>query len=86
MFSSHHLRVTQGNGRVLKRRKEESGGGDVDMSDVLDNFQKKARDHARVPMQVRIIILVPRGFGSTEWASGIQPNTQASQRDSLGCV
>jgi hypothetical protein len=24
----------------------------VDMSDILDDFQKKARDHARVPMQV----------------------------------
>jgi hypothetical protein len=24
------------------------------MSDVLDNFAKKARDHARVPMQVGV--------------------------------
>ena len=38
--------------RVLEQRKKESGGGKVDMSDVLDGFQKKARDHARIPMQV----------------------------------
>ncbi|KAF8055619.1 glycoside hydrolase family 13 protein [Lyophyllum atratum] len=37
--------------RVLEKRKEEKGGGEVDMEDVLDGFQKKARDHARVPMQ-----------------------------------
>ncbi|KAJ7581856.1 alpha amylase [Mycena floridula] len=37
--------------KVLKRRQQESGKGDVDMEDVLDGFQKKARDHSRVPMQ-----------------------------------
>ncbi|KAG5651663.1 hypothetical protein H0H81_007886 [Sphagnurus paluster] len=36
---------------VLKKRMEEAGGAEVDMSDVLDDFQRKARDHARVPMQ-----------------------------------
>ena len=29
---------------------------DVDMSDVLDAFQLKARDHARTPMQVSLIL------------------------------
>ncbi|KAJ7581855.1 glycoside hydrolase family 13 protein [Mycena floridula] len=37
--------------KVLKRRQQESGKDDVDMEDVLDGFQKKARDHSRVPMQ-----------------------------------
>ena len=41
--------------RILERRKRE--GGDIDMTDVLDNFQKKARDHARVPMQVHHVPL-----------------------------
>ncbi|KAJ7103939.1 glycoside hydrolase family 13 protein [Mycena epipterygia] len=37
--------------RVLQKRKRESGKDDVDMSDILDGLQKKARDHGRVPMQ-----------------------------------
>ncbi|KAF8797493.1 glycoside hydrolase family 13 protein [Phlegmacium glaucopus] len=38
--------------RILENRRKDSGnGGEVDMSDILDGFQKKARDHARVPMQ-----------------------------------
>ncbi|GLB36830.1 putative alpha-amylase domain containing protein [Lyophyllum shimeji] len=42
--------------RVLEKRREEmrsrgEGEQDIDMSDVLDGFQRKARDHARVPMQ-----------------------------------
>lgn len=40
--------------RTLTKRLVESGGAEVDMSDVLDNFAKKARDHARVPMQVGV--------------------------------
>jgi len=38
--------------RILEQRKKEADGRDVEMSDVLDDFQRKARDHARVPMQV----------------------------------
>jgi len=37
--------------KILEQRKKEANGEDVDMSDVLDDFQRKARDHARVPMQ-----------------------------------
>ncbi|KAJ7487352.1 glycoside hydrolase family 13 protein [Mycena galericulata] len=37
--------------RVLAQRAGNASGADVDMSDVLDGLQKKARDHARVPMQ-----------------------------------
>ncbi|TEB29233.1 glycoside hydrolase [Coprinellus micaceus] len=37
--------------KVSAQRKEISGGKDVDMSDILNDFAKKARDHARVPMQ-----------------------------------
>ncbi|KIM34663.1 glycoside hydrolase family 13 protein [Hebeloma cylindrosporum] len=38
--------------KILERRKKEGGQDDeVDMTDILDNFQKKARDHARIPMQ-----------------------------------
>ncbi|KAG5641407.1 hypothetical protein DXG03_005275 [Asterophora parasitica] len=36
--------------RVLKQRTE-ADGKEVDMSDILDGFQRKARDHARTPMQ-----------------------------------
>lgn len=39
--------------RVKKQRQKDQGKEDVDMSDVLDDFAHKARDHARVPMQVR---------------------------------
>ena len=39
--------------RILDQRKKEvDPKDDVDMTDVLDDFQRKARDHARVPMQV----------------------------------
>ncbi|KAF5376935.1 hypothetical protein D9615_007297 [Tricholomella constricta] len=37
--------------QVLEKRKAEAGGREIDMSDVMDGFQRKARDHARVPMQ-----------------------------------
>ncbi|EKM75213.1 hypothetical protein AGABI1DRAFT_123320 [Agaricus bisporus var. burnettii JB137-S8] len=37
--------------RIMKKRQEESGNQNVDMSDVLDGFAHKARDHARVPVQ-----------------------------------
>jgi hypothetical protein len=39
--------------RVLKKRQQECGNQNVDMSDVLDGFAHKARDHARVPVQVK---------------------------------
>ena len=39
--------------RILEKRKKLVIDGEaVDMSDVLDDLQRKARDHARVPMQV----------------------------------
>lgn len=37
--------------RVLENRRRETGRDDVDMSDVMDGLQKKARDHARTPVQ-----------------------------------
>ncbi|KIJ60143.1 glycoside hydrolase family 13 protein [Hydnomerulius pinastri MD-312] len=36
---------------VKEQRRKAQGKEDVDMSDILDNFQQKARDHARTPMQ-----------------------------------
>lgn len=36
---------------VKAQRQNAEGKEDVDMSDLLDNFQQKARDHARTPMQ-----------------------------------
>ncbi|KAG6332404.1 hypothetical protein ID866_6683 [Astraeus odoratus] len=36
---------------VKAQRQEAEGKDDVDMSDLLDHFQQKARDHARTPMQ-----------------------------------
>lgn len=35
----------------LAQRKAESGDAEPDMADVLDGLQRKARDHARTPMQ-----------------------------------
>ena len=41
--------------RILEKRKKLLVNGEaVDMSDILDDLQRKARDHARVPMQVSI--------------------------------
>ncbi|KAF8990723.1 glycoside hydrolase family 13 protein [Cyathus striatus] len=37
--------------QMLEKRRKETGEEHPDMSDVLDGFAKKARDHARVPMQ-----------------------------------
>ncbi|KIK92345.1 glycoside hydrolase family 13 protein [Paxillus rubicundulus Ve08.2h10] len=36
---------------IKAQRQKAQGKADVDMSDLLDNFQHKARDHARTPMQ-----------------------------------
>jgi len=36
---------------IKGQRQEQQGREDVDMEDVLDDFQQKARDHARTPMQ-----------------------------------
>lgn len=51
--------------RVYAQRKKDLGGKEPDMSDVLDDAQKKARDHARTPMQVGVItflvLLMPNG-------------------------
>jgi oligo-1,6-glucosidase len=38
--------------RVLEERRLRAEGKEVDMSDILDGCQKKARDHARTPIQV----------------------------------
>jgi hypothetical protein len=37
---------------VKLEREAASGGKPVDMKDVMDGIQKKARDHSRRPMQV----------------------------------
>ncbi|KAJ7728000.1 glycoside hydrolase family 13 protein [Mycena maculata] len=36
---------------VLAKRQREAGKEDVDMTDILDGLQKKARDHGRLPIQ-----------------------------------
>ncbi|KAF7324556.1 Glycoside hydrolase family 13 protein [Mycena kentingensis (nom. inval.)] len=36
---------------ILTKRRLEQGREDVDMSDILDGMQMKARDHGRIPMQ-----------------------------------
>ncbi|KAJ7865035.1 glycoside hydrolase family 13 protein [Mycena olivaceomarginata] len=38
------------NGILNHRRREAGRDDDVDMADILDDMQKKARDHSRVPM------------------------------------
>lgn len=37
--------------KIYQRRKEKAENEEVDMSDILDGLQRKARDHARTPMQ-----------------------------------
>jgi len=37
--------------RELAVRKSETGDSNPDMSDIMDGLQRKARDHARNPMQ-----------------------------------
>lgn len=44
-------------GRILEQRRKESGCHDIDMSDFLDGAAKKARDHARLPMQVGLNVI-----------------------------
>ena len=41
-------------GRIKGQRQAEKSGEEVDMEDVLDDFQHKARDHARIPMQASV--------------------------------
>ncbi|KAG7090475.1 hypothetical protein E1B28_009589 [Marasmius oreades] len=36
--------------KILSRRRRESGKEDVNMDDILDGIQMKARDHARIPV------------------------------------
>jgi hypothetical protein len=45
--------------RIKRQRQEAQGREDVDMEDVLDGFQQKARDHARIPMQASTVIASP---------------------------
>ena len=71
--------------RVKKQRQEEQGKEDVDMSDVLDDFAHKARDHARVPMQVRKPLNVQDSKLGTEFWSGILHSTRASRQEPHGC-
>jgi hypothetical protein len=48
----------------MEQRKKESAGKEIDMSDILDGAQKKARDHARTPMQVNKVLHFRRIFNS----------------------
>ena len=71
--------------RELERRKKEHGTDYVDMSDVLLNFQRIARDHARTPMQVstctpHCTLAIKLGV------SGPQRNTEVSPRGRHGCA
>jgi len=46
--------------RIKEQRQKAQGREDVDMSDLLDSFAQKARDHARTPMQVRTTYISTR--------------------------
>lgn len=43
--------------RFLEARRKEQGIENPDMSDVMDGAQRKARDHARLPVQVSRIFI-----------------------------
>lgn len=53
--------VVSNHNRILKERQED-GKGD-DMSDVMDDIQKKARDHGRLPVQVHNFVNSDREIG-----------------------
>lgn len=65
-------------------RQQESGKQDVDMSDILDDFARKARDHARAPMQVRSLHFIGISRGTDGLVSGMRARKQASQGVHLG--
>lgn len=56
------------------------------MSDALDDFAKKARDHARVPMQVSSNSARIAAGRTDGLISGTRPRTPASPPESLGCA
>lgn len=75
--------------RIVEQRKNEKGQGDVEMTDVLDDFQRKARDHARVPMQVSPTILTKSRIDSNDLlyiSSGMQLLMLGLQLEPPGCV
>lgn len=71
--------------RELAKRRKETGEDDPDMSDVLDFFQTRARDHARTPMQVRCSLLRV-SLRLTTTCSGTQPHTRVSHPAHRGCA
>jgi hypothetical protein len=72
--------------RVLKERQDKQGKEDVDMEDVLDGLSKKARDHSRTPMQVRLVNFKCRSFKGVQlFASGIPQPMAGSPRGPRGC-
>ncbi|KAF9052123.1 glycoside hydrolase family 13 protein [Panaeolus papilionaceus] len=52
---------------ILEQRQKQAGTAEVDMNDLLDNFAKKARDHARVPMQWNETAFAGFTSGNTPW-------------------
>ena len=55
LFSSLFPRSSDVGHRIKARRQAEEGREDINMEDVLDGFQQRARDHARIPMQASLI-------------------------------
>jgi oligo-1,6-glucosidase len=51
-FSSYRKQTADGLDRILAKRRRETGKEEVDMSDIMHGLSMKARDNARVPMQV----------------------------------
>lgn len=61
-------------GSILLQRQREGKGENPDMSDVMDGIAKKARDHARTPMQVtcypnRLFCHNPSDMTTNQWNS-----------------
>ena len=53
--------------RIKGQRQETQGKEDVDMEDVLDGFQQKARDHARIPMQASFVVVPSASHRPYNW-------------------
>jgi hypothetical protein len=70
--------------RIKEQRQKAQGKEDVEMSDLLDSFAQKARDHARTPMQVRTYIASHPFLMS--WYSGTPVPTVASRLAHPGCA
>jgi hypothetical protein len=74
--------------RILDQRREKAApDAEIDMTDVMDGLQRKARDHGRTPMQVLYHSIYPSNRPADDFVlSGIQVRMPVLLQVRLGCV